>query len=80
MPPAPAQIVATIPSGPLVINVPPAESLLQDLGAAHGRRVLEGDRAEVLYGIRIVDIRANGALPWVMTVDAWPGSITVTIG
>ena len=44
----------------------------------HGHAV-EGDRAQVLIGIRIVDIRHQGALPWVLTVDSAPGSITVTI-
>ena len=77
---APTQVVATIPAGPIVISFQADDTAMLDLAAVHGRRVLEDERAQVIHGIRIVDTRAPGALPWVMTVESGPEGIIVTIG
>lgn len=81
VPAAPSQVVvATIPAGPIVISVPTDSSALLDLAAVGDRRLIEGDKSQVIAGIRIVDARAIGSLPWVMSVQVSPGSVTITVG
>ena len=80
-PSAPAQISVTIPAGPLIISLPfDDDTLLAWAGHQRPGEHEEVSRGEIFAGVSITDTRADGGLPWRMTIETSPGTITITIG
>ena len=79
-PSCPAQISVTIPAGPLIISLPSDDAWLA--WAEHQRpgEHEEVSRGEAFAGVSITDTRVDGGLPWRMTIETSPGTITITIG